>query len=104
MERETIIVETCERYFLRICSKLVFLELQNMISIVSSKHKKTRTVTTVLVFLFFGGEIRKSNAMRMSIAADGSTEANNNFCRRQKCKRISTLGPKGRVAKCCNTP
>ena len=44
------------------------------------------------IFYFLVEEIRKSNAMRMSIAADGSTEANNNFCRRQKCKRISILG------------
>ena len=58
-----------------------------------TRTKKAETVFTVSAFFISEGEIRTSVAtLRGSVAREGLTERNNNFCRRQKCKRISTLG------------
>ena len=60
-----------------------------------TRTKKAERVFTLSAFFFYDERFEKFNAtVRWTVARDGLTERNNNFCHRQKCKRISTLGPK----------
>ena len=63
-----------------------------------SRHSDQKSRNSIYCFCFFlYVEIRTSVAtLRWSVAREGLTERNNNFCHRQKCNRISTLGIIGR--------